>query len=352
MARGTRVQKSHTPWATGSRVWRRGRYFAADLRWIGKGRPTLRDPSHPAWPEGGRRTEDRREAERWAAEYVERFTGARRVRRLEPMVDAYLLHRARVVEPRTLAGDRTVLRHLADHFAPTQAVAEITVQRLVNALLDEGYQHSTVKQYVVTLKAFWRWMELPFAKVDVPKQAKPDVRYWTPKQVKKLRKLAPKVDPQLPIALDCTLFMGLRVGEVFGLRWEDIRGDTVRVQRQIPQGRTTPKPLKGKRSRTALILPGWEHSGTEGYVLHSGGRPIGRRVQHRWMEALLGEGKSKGEGWHRGRHTYALTCLELGVSLEQLKQFLGHASIRTTELTYGHYRESVAITMARKAVRG
>jgi site-specific recombinase XerD len=45
-------------------------------------------------------------------------------------------------------------------------------------------------------------------------------------------------------------------------------------------------------------------------------------------------------------------CLESGVSLEQLRVFLGHSSIRTTDDAYGHMRESVTITMARKAVRG
>lgn len=296
----------------------------------------------------------RKEAERWAAEYVERFTGRPKTRRLGAMIKAYTEHRSRVVEPRTVAGDKTVLRHLLDHYRASHPVAEIQPQRLVNALLDEGYQPSTVRQYMTSLRSFWAWLKLPFPDVTVPRPSSPDPEYWTDAQVTKLRKLAPAVDPLLPLALDAALYMGLRVGEVFGLKWEDIHGDTVRVQRQIPQGRTTPKPLKGKRSRTALILPGWEHTGTEGYVVHRQGEPIGRRVQHRWITQLLDAAglNAKGVGWHAGRHTYARMCLEAGVSLEQLQKFLGHASIRTTEEAYGHLREHVAITMARRAVQG
>ena len=354
MARGSGAQKSHTPWLDGSRLWRRGRYYAIDLRWLGMGRPTMRDPSHPAWPEGGHRTESRREAEKWRAAYEERYGGRAPVRRLAQVVDAYRVHRARVVEPRTLAGDSTALRHLTDHYPPLQPVADIEVQVLVNALIDAGYRPSTVRQYVVSLRSFWLWLELPFPKVVLPKPVEPDVRYWTDAETMKLRRAAPKIDPQLLVALDCALYMGLRVGEVFGLRWEDITGDTVRVQRQIPQGRTLPKPLKGKRARTALILPGWNHSGTEGYVVHRGGQPIGRRVQWRWMAKLLDAAglNRMGAGYHQGRHTYARMCLESGVSLEQLRVFLGHSSIRTTEDAYGHMRESVTIAMARKAVRG
>jgi integrase len=325
-----------------------------DLRWIGHGRPTLKDPSHPAWPEGGRRTEDEREAVRWAAVYVERFTGSVPVRRLGAMVESYKTHRARLVEPRTFAGDSTALAHLLDHYPATYPVANVELQGLANALLDEGYRVSTVRQYATSLKGLWRWLELPFPDVRTPKPAKPDVRYWTDGQVATLRAKAPKVDPQLLIALDCTLYMGLRVGEVFGLRWTDITGDTVRVQRQIPQGRTTPKPLKGKKARTALVLPGWTHSGVDGYVVHRDGAPIGRRVQWRWMRELLDAAglNRKGAGYHTGRHTYARMCLEAGMSLEQLRMFLGHSSVRTTEDTYGHMREAPTLTLARRALNG
>lgn len=36
-------------------------------------RPQLRDPWDPAWPDGGRRTDDEEEARAWAAEYARRL---------------------------------------------------------------------------------------------------------------------------------------------------------------------------------------------------------------------------------------------------------------------------------------
>jgi integrase len=320
-----------------------------DLRWIGHGRPTLKDPSHPAWPEGGRRTEDEREATRWAAVYVERYRGARPVRRLGASIEAYLRHRARISPSRTLAAYSTALRHLTDRYPETHAVAEIDPQQVVNALLDEGYRPSTVRSYVTGWRGLWQWLDLPFPAVTMPRTVQTDVRYWTDAEVAKLRRAAARLDPELLVALDCTLYMGLRVGEVFGLRWEDVAGDTVRVQRQILQGRTTPSPLKSGKPRTALILPGWTHEGTSGPVV-----PAGRVVQFRWIRALLDAAglNAMGAGWHMGRHTYARLCLEAGMGLDHVRIFLGHASIVTTQRTYGHLRDDPALALARKAIRG
>jgi integrase len=183
----------------------------------------------------------------------------------------------------------------------------------------------------------------------MPRAVQTDVRYWTDAEVARLRRAAARLDPELLVALDCTLYMGLRVGEVFGLRWEDITGDTVRVQRQILQGRTTSSPLLSGKPRTALILPGWTHEGVSGPVV-----PAGRVVQFRWIRALLDAAglNAMGSAWHRGRHTYARLCLETGMGLDHVRIFLGHASIVTTQRTYGHLRDDPALALARKAIRG
>ena len=357
MARG--IQRPHTPWESGPRVWRRGRWWAVDLRFCDMGRPTMRDPRHPHWPTAGERTELQDVAERWKWAYIDlshgthrgRVLGLRSSRRLGEAIEAYTKHRVRVVEPRTFAGDQTALRHLQDHFPASTSVEAVHPQRMADALLDKSYQPSTVRQYMVSVRGLWAWLDLPFPPVAIPDHGRGDVRYWTDAEVERLRHAA---SGDVLRALDCTLYMGLRIGEVVGLRWEDLSGDSVRVQRQIPQGLTVPKPLKGKRARTSFVLPGWKHTGRAGLVVHRDGKPVGRRVQWRWMRTLLeatGLG-TKGAGWHMGRHTYARVCLEGGVGLEQLRQFLGHSSIRETEDTYGHLRPAVAIELAGRAFRG
>lgn len=65
------------------------------------------------------------------------------------------------------------------------------------------------------------------------------------------------LDCQLIMAL--TFFMGLRKGEILGLRWADIDGDYIHIRRNITRGHiTTPKTKKSVRS-IPIIQPvrGW-----------------------------------------------------------------------------------------------
>lgn len=326
------------------------------------GRPTMRDPKHPHWPDDGERTELRDVAERWKWAYVDlahgnhrrRVLGTKNARTLGKAIAEYLPERERAVEPRTFAGDRSVLKHLARHFKASAPVHTLDVQELVAALLDRGYKPSTVRQYTMNLRAFWAWLDLPFPEVSIPEPGTEGVRFWTDEEVETLRAHAATMEPAVLLSLDVALFMGLRIGEILALRWEDIDPDAwmVRVRRQIPQGRTTPKPLKGKRARTALVLSGWQHPPGDGLVVHRDGNVVGRRVQWRWMRDLLDATglNHMGAGYHMGRHTYARMVLEGGGTLEQLRQFLGHASITTTEQSYGWLRQSEAIRSARKVL--
>lgn len=315
----------------------------------------MRDPRHPGWPDAGERTELRDVADRWKWAYVDlmheqhrgRVLGRSTDRTLASAVAEFLEHRERVVEPATFSSDRTALNHLLETYAPSKPVAGIETQRYVDRLVDAGYRPSTIGQYCNALRAFWRWTGVDFPAPEIPNPGQMDVRYWTDEEVELVR----QAPPEWVRLLDTTLYMGLRISEAVALRWSDIRGDTVRIQRQITQGRTEPKPLKGKRARTALILSGWQHPPGKGWV--AGETPPTHHMYQRWLRKHLEDiGLYEvGTGWHTGRHTYARMVLEGGGSLEQLKQFLGHSSITTTEDSYGHFRPSVALEAARRALR-
>jgi integrase len=47
-------------------------------------------------------------------------------------------------------------------------------------------------------------------------------------------------------------------------------------------------------------------------------------------------GLKDGEGMHQLRHTFVPTCISLGVSMKDVQEYVGHASITETMDTYGH----------------
>ena len=309
---------------------------------------------------------------------------------LSDATEKFLLHRSKTVENTTLSANRTGTVHLLRHFggaARTNTITAPLLQELVNELLGEGYLPSTVEAYSRSWRIFFEWCHFgvcgralrenanrrrlaeffdPVAELAIPNPGKTDVETLTDAQIPHVMAAAALVDgqqvgnfPSAVRACGAALFMGLRQGEVFALSWGDIDAvsRTVRPQLQAPKDSLVLKPLKGKRARTALILPGWwEHHRTDaiGFVCGRKGRPVGTRTQHNLITRVLDTaGLNRiGWAWHVLRHTYSRSFLEQGGSLEQLQRSLGHSSIVTTQETYGHYREDVAARLAAERIYG
>jgi integrase len=312
------------------------------------GRVTLRNPRHPNWPRDGERTELADVADRWKWAYVDRAHELHRERvvggrpkLLRAAVREYLEHRRDAVATATWRNDRTALGHLADDYANT-AVHQIDPQKTLNRLLREGYQPYTVETYSAFLSGFWRWCGLTYD-VSLPRRQRNEPRVWSDEEVVRLRKAAGASEGPLLLALDVGLYMGLRWGEIMGLDWSDVdlTSWTVRVQRQKGGA-----PLKGRRARTALILPGWTHGRGIGPV-------VGALRRQRITGLLEAAGLSEvGVGWHAARHSYARMFLEAKPDMRLLQASLGHASVTQTEDAYDHLLPDQAAAMARRAIHG
>ncbi len=336
------VQRPHRPHELGPRVYRKGRWWSCDLRPWGYGRPTMRDPNHPAWPNAGARTELEDVARLWVGDYwkwvqdqarAEAFGGTKE-RKLADAIEEYLEYRSRIVELNTWQSDRTSLSHLAHDFRG-RSIHQVDPQRTINRLLGL-VDVSTVKTYSAYLSSFFSWLGLPYS-VTLPKSQKPDVVVWTDSEIQRIREAADVLGSLL--AVDLGLYMGLRVGEIYGLRWEDVGERTVRVQRQVGG-----RPLKGKRARTAVVLPEWGHTGETGTVVEDPGE-WSRSGVIRAVLALAGISRAR-VGWHSLRHTYARMFLERSPDMRLLQASLGHASITTTETAYNHLLPDAAAELA------
>jgi integrase len=152
------------------------------------------------------------------------------------------------------------------------------------------------------------------------------------------------------------LFCGLRIGEVCGLRWEDINplAGTVRVQRTVervadldPNAKSRTKLIIGEpKTRSSLReipLPGFLVEQLARYEKKSGCYLLTNRDTPCEPSVFYGRYKNfmrrlgMGEyNFHALRHTFATRCVEEGFDIKSLSEILGHSNVSTTLGIYVH----------------
>lgn len=138
------------------------------------------------------------------------------------------------------------------------------------------------------------------------------------------------------------LYSGMRIGELAALKWTDIDGDTIFVQRSVAKaenGYIEKHPKSGKPRQIFVtqdfldVLSRIPKSGE--YVLsHSGKRYIPESLERKYR-AFFRENNLPYLSPHKCRHTYATYLIQNGVNIVYVQSLLGHSSVRTTEI-YTH----------------
>lgn len=153
-----------------------------------------------------------------------------------------------------------------------------------------------------------------------------------------------------------TLFTGVRIGELCGLRWEDINfaESTVRISRTVSRIADL-DPDSPTRTKVVLSAPKTENSVrvipipeflmhilllyrcSDACYLLTGDRTYTEPHQYyvRYRKYLLRN--HIGEySFHALRHTFATRCVEAGFDPKTLSEILGHSSVTTTMSVYVH----------------
>ena len=150
------------------------------------------------------------------------------------------------------------------------------------------------------------------------------------------------------------LNLGLRLGEVCGLKWSDINfhervlyinrtvirlksGNRTKLMVQTPKTnsavRVIPVPaeilafllrLKNTRSQDAYVLTGSKTT------------PLEPRTLEARFKRFLNDHALRSIHFHTLRHTFATRCVEHGIDAKTISEILGHANVKTTLQLYVH----------------
>lgn len=236
------------------------------------------------------------------------------------------------------------------------------VQRVLDACRKAGKSATTAQRAHATLRSSLTYARrMGYVSTNVardvrapsPKKAEPI--FLDPSQAKLLLGACEGSPIEGPLKL--ALATGMRLGEVLGLRWEDVSEDagtiSVRVQLRRFNGEFRLAPLKTKSSRRTVPITGVVQDALRVARMHSGtanavarhldlvfigqlGGPVHQKVFNENLKELCEKAGVPVLSAHKLRHTAASLMIAKGVPLAMVKNQLGHSTITLTADTYGH----------------
>lgn len=274
----------------------------------------------------------------------------------------------------TLVGYET---HLKLYILPAlgalrlQDLSPLHVQECYNQLQKRGlsprvieYSHSIFHQSLNKAVNLGFLVRNPSEHIERPAKERRGFTFLTPDQMDSLLKASEASG--LRVLWMLLLTTGLRPGEALALRWSDLEGDTLRVNRtlqRVAKGRyevaegaaKTEGSLRAVTLPTSTLVALKEHrlrSGVaHGYIFSDarGNFLNPHNVRHRWKTALAKAGLPSNIRLYDTRHSHATALLNAGVALSGIADRLGHSSTRVTEQVYARVmpemRKDVADTM-------
>lgn len=164
----------------------------------------------------------------------------------------------------------------------------------------------------------WHWIDQPLGgKIRLLAERNERHVYLLRSEVERLR--ASCTDPEAGDLIVFAAFTGLRWSEMFRVTARDVINDALRLDARTKSGRPRTIPLHPRALAIAKRLP---FAITPAVLRKQWDRARERcALQH--------------VHWHDLRHTFASWLVQAGVSLQEVKELLGHASIKMTE-RYAH----------------
>ncbi len=213
-------------------------------------------------------------------------------------------------------------------------------QHLAHTAEESDWAPATVNRYRALISLVFRLgiesgkvKENPARLVKHRQENNARVRWLSGEEEVRLRAAVAATRPEHLPELDLALNTGLRLGELYGMEWENVN-----LARRVL---TIPRPKNGEMRHVPLNGPALAALGE----LMKGSDGIGPVIRNAeggalaspryWFEPAVKKAKIRSFSWHCLRHTFASRLVMAGVDLRTVQELMGHKSIQMT-VRYSH----------------
>lgn len=249
--------------------------------------------------------------------------------------------------------------HILPEFGavPYDRLTSASVHDFITRKINSGLSAKYVSDIIIILKSMAKYMKRvhdyrnPVEYVNLPKQKKHEKILYSTAQQRKLAAFLLQNLNLTSLGILLSLYTGLRIGEICGLKWKDIDfsqkilsvNRTVQRIQNVSGSKltvTSPKTASARRSIPIpfciiKLLQRFASAG-EMYVLSGTEKPVEPRTMQNRFRAILKKAGLPSINFHSLRHMFATNSLQAGFDVKTLSEILGHASVETTLSAYVH----------------
>lgn len=267
------------------------------------------------------------------------------------------------VKESTLANYRNKFeKHILPEFGDVPC-ADLTAGKInafINQKLADGLSASYVRDIFTVFKTMLKYAQdeygfkLSLKIVVLPKAARKQIEKISDTEQKKLVSYLKSNMSLTAFGILLSLFMGLRIGELCGLKWEDVdfRNKILHIRRTVQRissangNRKTKIVISAPKSATSfreiaipdMLMKYFEMFRDEAYyfILSGTDKPVEPRTMQYRYKKILRTADVEDHNYHKLRHTFATNSAEKGFHVKALSAVLGHSSVTLTLNRYIH----------------
>ncbi len=253
-------------------------------------------------------------------------------------------------------------KHILPEFGDIPC-ADLTAGRVnafINQKLTDGLSASYVRDIFTVFKTMLKYAQeeygfrLSLKNVVLPKAERKQVEKISDTEQKKFVSYLKANMSLTAFGILLSLFMGLRIGELCGLKWEDVdfQHKILHIRRTVQRissangNRKTKIVIASPKSATSfrdIVIPDglmkyFEKFRSEGdhFILSGTDKPVEPRTMQYRYKKILQSAEVENHNYHKLRHTFATNSAEKGFNVKALSAVLGHSSVTLTLNRYIH----------------